>query len=147
MLMLNNIEDLFKNYQYGQQLYQRQNQNGLFLILFFQSGILLLTEQSKTRIKLEQRLTYLEPTHSRLKFLQLAQMLASVKVSSWRSQGLPFALPQSPTGNDPERHHEDQQHRSWTDRHQSLQDEPGVEIDPVECANRTGRSIGEQFRV
>ena len=36
---------------------------------------------------------------------------------------LPFTLSEGPASDDPERYHEDKQHRSWTDGHQCFQHE------------------------
>lgn len=45
---------------------------------------------------------------------------------------LPFTGSQRPTGDDPERQHEDEEHRTRTDGHQGLQDEACVEADTVQ---------------
>ena len=58
---------------------------------------------------------------------------------------LPFALAQCPACDDPERDHEDKQHRAGTNGHQRLQHEPGVEVDPVESPDAARAGVGEQL--
>lgn len=47
-------------------------------------------------------------------------------------EDLPLTLTESPGRYDPERHHEDEQHRPRADGHQSLEDEASVEVDAVQ---------------
>ena len=60
---------------------------------------------------------------------------------------VPFALPERPAGNDPERDHEYEQHRSWTNGHEGFEDEPRVEVDAVERAYAPAARVREQLRV
>ena len=59
----------------------------------------------------------------------------------------PLTLPECPAGDDPERDHEHEEDGAGTDGHQSLQDEPGVEVDPVESPDTPGAGISEQLAV
>lgn len=58
---------------------------------------------------------------------------------------LPFALPQRPTGNDPQRDHEYQQHSTGANGHESLEHESCIEIDAVQSTDTPGRSVSKQF--
>ncbi|GFS57842.1 hypothetical protein TNCV_2909321 [Trichonephila clavipes] len=60
---------------------------------------------------------------------------------------LPFAEPESPAGYDPERNHENKQHRSRANCHERLQHEPRIEVDPVQCSDRPRGSVREQLTV
>lgn len=60
---------------------------------------------------------------------------------------LPFALPEGPTGDDPEGDHEHQQNGAGADGHQSLEHEPRVEVDAVEGTDGATRRVREQFAV
>lgn len=44
---------------------------------------------------------------------------------------LPLTLPERPTGDYPQRHHEHEQHGARAYGHERLQHEPRVEVDPV----------------
>ena len=58
---------------------------------------------------------------------------------------LPFALSQSPAGDDPQGDHEYQEDCSRTDGHEGLKDETGVEIDPVQRTDTPRRRVREQL--
>ncbi len=81
--------------------------------------------------------------------LALVKMMsyASIKDSYQTQFVLPFALSERPACDDPERDHEDEQHRARTDGHQGLQDEPRVEVDPVQGADAAGARVGKQLGV
>ncbi|PSN37876.1 hypothetical protein C0J52_26465 [Blattella germanica] len=60
-----------------------------------------------------------------------------------------FSTPETkgPAGDDPEGHHEHEEHGAWAYGHQSLEHESGVEVYSVESANAPGRGVGEELRV
>lgn len=60
---------------------------------------------------------------------------------------LPLALSQRPRGDDPQRDHEDQEHRAGADGHQGLEDEPGVEVDAIQGPYTARRRVREELRV
>ena len=69
------------------------------------------------------------------------------KATALSSFVLPFTLSERPTCNDPERDHENEQHRSWTDSHERLQHEARVEVDAVQGAYGAGARVREQLGV
>ena len=60
---------------------------------------------------------------------------------------VPLALPEGPTSDDPERHHEDEEYGARTDGHQGLEDEASVKVDPVEGPDAPRRRVREEFAV
>lgn len=60
---------------------------------------------------------------------------------------LPLALSQCPRGDDPQRDHEDQQHRARADSHQGLENEPGVKVDAIQGPYASRRRVREELRV
>lgn len=59
----------------------------------------------------------------------------------------PLALSQCPRGDDPQRDHEDQKHRTGADGHQGLEDEPGVKVNAIQGPYASRRRVREEFRV
>ena len=50
---------------------------------------------------------------------------------SERVVNLPLASSQGPAGGHPQRQHDDEQDGARADRHQGLEDETSVEVDPI----------------
>ena len=63
------------------------------------------------------------------------------------SAASPLTLSECPAGDDPEGDHEDEEDGAGADGHQGLEDEPGVEVDPVESPDAPGAGISEQLAV
>ena len=59
----------------------------------------------------------------------------------------PLASSEHPAGEYPERDHEYDEDGTRTDRHQSLEHEARVEIDPVESSYAAWRGVTEQSAV
>jgi len=64
-----------------------------------------------------------------------------------RKAAVPFALTQSPAGDDPQGDHEDEKDGARTDGHQSLEHESRVEVDTIKGSDAARRGVGEQFAV
>lgn len=62
-------------------------------------------------------------------------------------KNLPFALPQRPAGNYPQGNHENQQHSTRTNGHESLEHKSCVKVDAVQGTDTPGRSVSKQFAV
>jgi len=56
----------------------------------------------------------------------------------------PFAGSKNPAEDDPERQHDDDEDRAWTDGHEGLEDEPRVEVDAIQSADTSWRCVREQ---
>ncbi len=61
--------------------------------------------------------------------------------------GIPFAGSQHPGGDEPEADGEDHEEGAWTDGHEGLDDELGVEVDAVEGADAAGGGVCEELAV
>ena len=59
----------------------------------------------------------------------------------------PFACSEYPAGDDPERQHEHDEHGAGADGHEGLENEPRVELYPVECTDTARRRVGEETTV
>ena len=59
----------------------------------------------------------------------------------------PLALSEGPAGDDPERDHEDQEDGAGADGHESLENKPSVEVDPIEGPDTPGAGVGEELAV
>ena len=74
-------------------------------------------------------------------------LLTSNFASIFIFQFLPFTLSESPAGDDPERDHEDQEDGAGADGHESLENKPSVEVDPIEGPDTPGAGVGKELAV
>ena len=56
-------------------------------------------------------------------------------------------MSEGPAGDDPERDHEDQEDGAGADGHESLENKPSVEVDPIEGPDTPGAGVGEELAV
>ena len=56
-------------------------------------------------------------------------------------------MSEGPARDDPERDHEDQEDGAGADGHESLENKPSVEVDPIEGPDTPGAGVGEELAV
>jgi hypothetical protein len=86
-------------------------------------------------------LVVIPATSPGMKFIAVAYVKSSETNAILSLYYVPFALTQSPAGDDPQRHHEDEKDGAWTNGHQRFQDESRVEVDAVESSDRSRRCV------